>query len=333
MHNGWQARRCCVYRTGCKRGWRMLHGFYNIFILSSLCCRLKLTYKAMNKGLTLITGADGGMGTILTQKMLEAGYDVIMACYSAEIARPIYEKMCKNYTQKVYLMQVDLGDLNSVKKLAEEILSQFTSLQIILNNAGVLCHSAQVSPNNIEYTAAVNYIGHYVLNHLLLPIMGKGSQIVSMASHSYQWYNLKENFLAPKTQSEFNRFVQYANSKLSLYYYTLDAAKRWKERGIRINIADPGDVSTGIIRQGNKIIDFLCDIFYRPFIRTPEQGAATMLAVALNPEYQKYTGTFFKKGKPCKPNKKYTDNIKEQKMLQAMTEKILAENNIILPQF
>ena len=69
------------------------------------------------------------------------------------------------------------------------------------------------------------------------------------------------------------------------------------------------------------------------FIRTPEQGAATMLAVALNPEYQKYTGTFFKKEKPCKPNKKYTDNIKEQKMLQAMTEKILAENNIILPQF
>ena len=42
---------------------------------------------------------------------------------------------------------------------------------------------------------------------------------------------------------------------------------------------------------------------------------------------------FFKKEKPCKPNKKYTDNIKEQKMLQAMTEKILAENNIILPQF
>lgn len=81
----------------------MLHGFYNIFILSSLCCRLKLTYKAMNKGLTLITGADGGMGTILTQKMLEAGYDVIMACYSAEIARPIYEKMCKNYTQRFIL--------------------------------------------------------------------------------------------------------------------------------------------------------------------------------------------------------------------------------------
>ena len=55
----------------------------------------------MNKGLTLITGADGGMGTILTQKMLEAGYDVIMACYSAEIARPIYEKMCKNYTKNL----------------------------------------------------------------------------------------------------------------------------------------------------------------------------------------------------------------------------------------
>ena len=109
----------------------MLHGFYNIFILSSLCCRLKLTYKAMNKGLTLITGADGGMGTILTQKMLEAGYDVIMACYDTEVAGPTYEKMRQISSQKVYLMQVDLGDLNSVKKLAEEILSQFASLQII----------------------------------------------------------------------------------------------------------------------------------------------------------------------------------------------------------
>lgn len=286
----------------------------------------------MSKGLTLITGADGGMGTVLTQKVLEAGYDVIMACYDTTIAQPTYEKMCQLSSQKVYLMQVDLGDLDSVKRLAEAIRAQFSSLQIILNNAGVLCHTARVSPNNIEYTAAVNYIGHYVLNHLLLPIMGKGSQIVSMASHSYQWFNLKENFLAPKEPSEFNRFVQYANSKLALYYYTIDAAERWKERGIRINIADPGDVSTGIIRQGNKIIDFLCDIFYRPFIRTPEQGAATMLSVAFNPKYQELSGRFFKKEKPSPPAKKYTHNFKEQKMLKEMTEKVLAENNIDLSQ-
>lgn len=285
----------------------------------------------MNKGLALITGADGGMGSVLTQKMLEAGYDVIMACYDTQIAQPTFQKMQQLTSQKVYLMQVDLGSITSVQNLAKEIQSKFSTLQIILNNAGVLCHSARVSPENIEYTVAVNYIGHFVLNHLLIPIMGKGSQIVSMASHSFKWYKLQNNLLAPKTQSEFNRFVSYANSKLALYYYTIDAAKRWEPLGIRINIADPGDVSTGIICQGNKIIDFLCNIFYRPFIRTPEQGASTMLSVALNPEYQNITGGFFKNNKPYKIASKYSQNFKEQELLRQITQNFLQEHNIILP--
>ena len=284
----------------------------------------------MSKGLALVTGADGGMGTIHTRTLLQNGYDVIMACYDTQVARPVFEKMQTVSKNQVFLMQVDLGSLQSVKHFAEEVLNQFSSLQIVLNNAGVLCHKAKESIDGVEYTVAVNYLGHYVLNHLLLPIMGRGTRIVSMVSLSYKWSHLKPNFLDPKTDKNFNRFVQYANSKLGLFYYTMDAAKRWKERGICINVADPGVVDTGIICQGNKLVDFLCDKIYRPLINTPEEGAATMLAAALNPEFEGVTGCYFKNKKICPQRKKYTDNVQEQQILREMTQKTLRRNGIEL---
>lgn len=283
----------------------------------------------MSKGLALVTGADGGMGTIHTRTLLQNGYDVIMACYDAEVARPVYEQMKALSGNEVYLMQVDLGSLQSIKRFSEEVLERFSSLQIVLNNAGVLCHRAKVSADDVEYTVAVNYLGHYVLDQFLLPIMGKGTRIVSMVSLSYKWSRLKADFLEPKNDKTFNRFVQYANSKLGLFYFTMDAAKRWKERGICINVADPGIVDTGIICQGNRLVDFLCDKLFRPFINTPEQGAATMLAAALNPEFEGVTGCYFKNKKVSRQSRRYTENVKEQTLLREMTQRVLERKGIV----
>ncbi len=282
-----------------------------------------------SKGLALVTGADGGMGSIHTKALLEAGYDVIMACYDTAVARPVFEQMDALNSRNVYLMQVDLGDLHSVKRFADEVTAQFKSIQIILNNAGVLCHYAKQSVDGFEYTAAVNYLGHYVLNMLLHPLMGKGTRIVSMVSLSYRWFSLKPGFMRPKTARSFNRFIAYSNSKRALYYYTLKAAEQWKDEGICINVADPGIVDTGIICQGNKVIDFLCNKLFRPLINTPAQGAATMLEAALNPAFEGKTGCYFKKKKIAKQGKRFTENVKEQQLLCEETEKALKEKEFL----
>lgn len=284
----------------------------------------------MNKGLAIVTGADGGMGSIHTRALAEAGYEVIMACYDTKVAMPTYEQI-KNQTHgDIHLMQVNLADLQSVVQFADEVKSRFSSLRILLNNAGVLCHHAQVSPNGIEYTMAVNYLGHYVLDNLLLPIMGQGTRIVSMVSLAYKYGKIDKFFFSPKQEQNFNRFSAYANSKLALYYFTLEAAKAWKERGISINCADPNIVSTEIIRQGNIVVDKLCDWFFRPLINTPKQGAATMLKIALSPEIEGITGCYFKNEKVIPHRRRLYKNVKQQKLLMEMTNNILEKNNIRL---
>lgn len=284
----------------------------------------------MSKGLALVTGADGGMGTIHTRTLAQAGYDVIMACYDTEIAKPTYEKIKSETNATLHLMQVDLGNLQDIVRFANEVKTKFPSLQILLNNAGVLCHHAKNSVNGVEYTASVNYLGHYTLTNALLPIMGQGTRIVSMISIAYAVGKIKEDFLTETNDKKFNRFTTYGNSKRALYYFMLDVAEEWKKRGISINVADPDIVSTGIIRQGNIVVDKLCDWFFRPFINTPEEGAATMLAAALNPEFEGVTGCYFKKKKVKEHNKRFYNNVKEREFLRRITKEALERNNITL---
>lgn len=284
----------------------------------------------MERKIALVTGADGGMGTIHTRTMAKAGCEVIMACYDVEQARPVYEQIQKETGATLHLMQVDLGNLQDIIRFANEVKGKFSSLQILLNNAGVLCHRAKNSVNGVEYTAAVNYLGHYTLTNALLPIMGQGTRIVSMISIAYILGKIKEDFLSETNDKKFNRFTTYGNSKRALYYFMLDVADEWKKRGICINVADPDIVSTGIIRQGNIAVDKLCDWFFRPIINTPEEGAATMLAAALNPEFEGVTGCYFKKKKVKAHNKKFYNNITERELLRRITREALERNGIVL---
>lgn len=284
----------------------------------------------MDKKIALVTGADGGMGKVHTRTLAQAGYEVIMACYDKDLARPVFESIQKETGGVLHLMQVDLGNLQDVIRFADEVKSQFSSLQILLNNAGVLCHHAKNSVNGVEYTAAVNYLGHYTLTNALLPIMGEGTRIVSMISIAYVMGKIKDDFLSETNDRKFNRFTAYGNSKRALYYFMLDVAEEWKKKGICINVADPDIVSTGIICQGNIVVDKLCDWFFRPVINTPEEGAATMLAAALNPEFEGVTGCYFKKKKVKAHAKRFYNNKEERDLLRRITQEALHRNGIEL---
>ena len=283
-----------------------------------------------HKGVVLVTGADGGMGRIHVRELAKAGYEVIMACIDTVVAQPVMEEIQKETGGTFHLMRLDLGSLSDIVRFADEVKSRFSSLQVLLNNAGVLPSHAKVSADNYEYTMAVNYLGHFTLTNLLHPIMGQGTRIVSMISLSYFLGKITPDLFAPKTQHDYNRFTAYGSSKLGLYYFMLDASEAWKEEGICFNVSDPFIVSTNIIRMDNKVVDKLCDWIFRPLITTPEQGAATMLTAAIDPKYEGVTGKIFKNGKVARHKRRYYNNMKDRKTLRDMTLQILNEHNIPL---
>ena len=248
--------------------------------------------------LAIITGAGTGMGFEEAKAVAGKGFHTIMACHSPEAAEERRQEIVKaTGNEHVEVVGIDLADLSSVRRFADEIKARFQHLDLLMNNAGTLETGLHITQDNMERTVQVNYVGPYLLTRLLLPLMGEGSRIVNMVSLTYRVGNLDfPDFFQRGRKGSFWRIPIYSNSKLALTLFTFDLAERLKDKGITVNAADPGIVSTDIIRMHN-FIDPLTDIFFRPFIRTPRQGADTAIRLLLDEDKATQTGTFNRSGR------------------------------------
>jgi len=248
--------------------------------------------------LAIITGASTGMGFEEAKAVAGKGFHTIMACHSPEAAEERRQAVVKAAgNEHVEVVGIDLADLSSVRRFADQIKARFQHLDLLMNNAGTLETGLHITQDNMERTVQVNYVGPYLLTRLLLPLMGEGSRIVNMVSLTYRVGNLDfPDFFQRGRKGSFWRIPIYSNSKLALTLFTFDLAERLKDKGITVNAADPGIVSTDIIRMHN-FIDPLTDIFFRPFIRTPRQGADTAIRLLLDEDKATQTGTFNRSGR------------------------------------
>lgn len=279
----------------------------------------------MEKKLAVITGADGGMGSEITRAVAYAGYRVIMACYSsqkAEKCRNLLVEETGNTDIEVCL--IDLASLDSVAAFANKLLQRGEPLTLLMNNAGTMETGLHITKNGLERTVSVNYVGPYLLTRKLLPLMGEGSRIVNMVSCTYAIGQLDfPDFFLRGRKGSFWRIPIYSNTKLALTLFTIDLARRVKERGIVVNAADPGIVSTDIITM-HQWFDPLTDIFFRPFIRTPRQGADTAIHLLLDKEAGNRTGTLNVSGHPKSLSDKYLHHPKLDELWK-LTERYVKE--------
>lgn len=237
----------------------------------------------MKQKLAVITGADGGMGMEITRAVATAGYKVIMACRDPEIAeekRQLIMRETGNIALEI--VPVNLASLSSTASFANELLQRGEAITLLMNNAGTMETKRRITEDGLERTVSVNYVAPYLLTRKLLPLMGEGSRIVNMVSCTYAIGKLDfPDFFLRGKKGAFWRIPIYSNTKLALTLFTIALSEKVKEKGIVVNAADPGIVSTPIITM-HMWFDPLTDIFFRPFIRTPRQGAATAISLLLD---------------------------------------------------
>lgn len=275
--------------------------------------------------LAIITGADGGMGTEITRAVALAGYRIIMACYRPQKAEGVKQRLIRETGNPcLEVLSIDMSSLSSVASFAETILKRGEPLSLLMNNAGTMETGRRMTEDGLERTVSVNYVAPYLLTRKLLPLMGVGSRIVNMVSCTYAIGRLDfPDFFLYGKKGCFWRIPVYGNTKLALTLFTIDLANRTKEKGIVVNAADPGIVSTNIIRM-KMWFDPLTDILFRPFIRTPRQGAATAVSLLLDEDAGKRTGTLNVNCRIKRLSEKYIRHVK-MKELWSETEKIVAK--------
>ena len=274
--------------------------------------------------LAIITGADGGIGQNLTLALAKEGYNIVMGCRNKQKGSIVCEQIKqKTENSAIEVVEIDLASLDSVQQFVQEVKSKYNRVDVLLNNAGVLCRQFRATKENVEYTISVNYLGSYILTEQLFPLMTAGTKIISTVSLMLRYGKIHSDFLLANP-SHFERFTNYSHSKLALYYATLEWSEKWKNKGITANCVDPGIVNTKIIRMGNQLIDRLCDIFFRPLIRTPQQGADTIIYLATENKDNNVTGKLFKSRK-IKQLPSSINNHSQRELLKKQTEEFIGK--------
>lgn len=276
------------------------------------------------KKTAVITGADGDMGSEITRAVALQGYHVVMVCHTrakGEKRRDDIIYVTRNVSIEV--VECDLSSLSSVVAATDNLLKRIKSVDLLMNNAAVITTHQSVTDDGIEHMVATNYVGPYLFTRRLVPLMHGGSRIVNMLSCTFRNGKITPDFFTHGRSGRFNRIAIYSNTKLAMWLFTRRLSALLLPRGISVNAADPGIVSTKMLRM-KKWFDPLTDILFRPFIRTIRQGADTAERLLLGADYEGLTGCMFRSGKECRLKNKYLYHP-QTKQLWDDTERLIRE--------
>jgi NAD(P)-dependent dehydrogenase (short-subunit alcohol dehydrogenase family) len=213
-------------------------------------------------------------------------------------------------------LTVFLADLSAqaeIRRVAAELLARYPAIHVLVNDAGIVNLRRSTTVDGIESVFAVNHLAYFLLTRLLLDRLRASApaRIVNVASDAHRWGRIDFDDLGHARRYRVMRV--YGASKLANILFTYELARRLEGSGVTANCIHPGAVGTRLGQNNGRVATFLTGLL-RPFFRTPEQGAATLIQVASSPALEGVTGKYFANGKPRSSSRASCDTAAQRRL-------------------
>jgi len=249
--------------------------------------------------IAIITGYKG-LAYHSAKALLEANAEVIILARSIEKAKENVEKLkSETHNDKISVEYMDLCKFETIHAFAKSYIESKRPLHILMNNAGVLAiPERQVTEDGNEVQFQTNYLGHFLLTHLLLPVLKTSapSRIVCLSSMVHGMPQASIHLDDMNLEHRYTPFRGYCQSKLACLLFAYELSRRLKDTNITVNAVHPGIVYTDIWNPyipNIAIGRFVFKLFVKFFALTPEQGARTQIYVATSKECETETGHYY----------------------------------------
>ncbi len=238
----------------------------------------------------IVTGGYSGIGLETTRALAGKGMRVYVPVRDPDKA----EANLADVEGEVIALQMDLGDLDSVETFVSEILERETSLDLLINNAGIMaCPETRIG-KGWESQFAVNHIGHFVLTRGLLPILlaADAPRVVCLSSIGHRRSDILWDDIH-FTDTPYEKWTAYAQAKTANALFALGLDMKYQDQGLRAFSVHPGGIMTPLQRHlGNEEMQALgwtdadgnLSEQAAALFKTPSQGCTTTLWAATSPQ-------------------------------------------------
>lgn len=260
--------------------------------------------------LAVVTGATGGLGFETALALAGAGAEVVLTGRNDAKGSAAIDRICERFPNAIVSYEtLDLASLASVADFARRFQAMYASLDLLINNAGVMSLPARrTTADGFEMQLGTNYLGHYALTARLLPALrrSKAPRVVNLSSLAHRSGIVDFDDLQGATF--YKPWKAYEQSKLAMLIFAIELQRRSDAAGwgVMSNAAHPGYALTDLIPNGpgGGGLMGLGSRLLRPLSHSAAAGALPTLFAATSPDakpagYYGPNGFYELKGPPA----------------------------------
>lgn len=239
----------------------------------------------------VITGATSGLGLATANALAERGAQLTLVVRDAVKGEALCAQLQRDYDNATIALEIcDLALMNDTVALAQRLCAQGRPIDVLINNAGALFNSRQVTAEGYERSFALLLLAPFILTELLHPLLraASGARVINVSSGGMYSQKLAAQDLQFE-HGEYSGPAAYARAKRGLVIVGEEWAKRWADDGIVVNAMHPGWADTPGVEDSLPGFHRLA----KKILRTPEQGADTIVWLAAATEAGRVSGKFW----------------------------------------
>ncbi|MEH6570324.1 MAG: SDR family NAD(P)-dependent oxidoreductase [Halioglobus sp.] len=275
----------------------------------------------------VVTGATAGLGLAAAKSLAALGARVTLVARDKTKAQDVARDLRTETGNKHIDVKIcDMSVMSEVHKLADGFIAADKTIDILVNNAGALFNPRQQTPEAFEKSFALLLLAPFILTERLQPLLARSTsaRVVNVSSGGMYSQKIHVNDLQSK-HGKYSGSVAYARAKRGLMILTEEWAARWRAEGIAVNAMHPGWADTPGVESS-------LPAFYRatqPLLRTPQEGADTIVWLAASTEAGKVSGKFWldREQHPSHISKRTKETAGERKQLLAVLGELLTSTS------
>jgi len=252
----------------------------------------------------VVTGATSGIGEVAADRLAQKGARIVFIARDRERGQETLKHLRAIAGHDNHAVHyADLSTIAEMKRVAQAIADSEPQIDVLVNNAGAMFTSREVTADGLEKTFALNHMNYFVVTNVLLEKLKAapgGARIVSTASDAHKGQHLDFDDL--QSAKHYSGFSVYGRSKLCNILFTRELAQRLTGTNVTATCLHPGFVGTRFGDNSGGLMSLAIRLA-KNFALSPEQGAQTIIHLASSPDVEGQSGGYYVKSKLATPTK------------------------------